>query len=173
MERAEKNALVASLQEKFQQAQVTLLANPVGLTVAEVTNLRRQLRAVGGEFKVAKNTLARLAVVDTNYASMTPLLEGPNALVFGYSDPVSVAKVLVKYAEENKKLTIRGGVLDGKAMGADAVSDLAKLPSREVLIAHLLGLLQAPASQLLRTINEPGARMVRLMDKLRAAQADA
>ena len=173
MERAEKNTLVASLQEKFQQAQVTLLANPMGLTVAEVTNLRRQLRAVGGEFKVAKNTLARLAVVDTNYASMTPLLEGPNALVFGYSDPVSVAKVLVKYAEENKKLTIRGGVLDGKALGADAVSDLAKLPSREVLIAQLLGLLQAPASQLLRTINEPGTRMVRLMDKLRAAKADA
>ena len=173
MERAEKNAVVASLQEKLQKAQVTLLANPMGLTVAEVTNLRRQLRAVGGEFKVAKNTLARLAVVDTNYASMTPLLEGPNALVFGYSDPVSVAKVLVKYAEENKKLTIRGGVLDGKAMGAEAVSDLAKLPSREVLIAQLLGLLQAPASQLLRTINEPGARLVRLTDKLRAAKADA
>jgi large subunit ribosomal protein L10 len=173
VERAEKTAVVAALQEKFQQAQVTLIANPVGLTVAEVTSLRRQLRAVGGEFKVAKNTLTRLAVVDTRYASMTPLLEGPNALVFGYSDPVSVAKVLVKYAEENKKLTIRGGVLEGKTLAADAVSDLAKLPSREVLIAQLLGLLQAPASQLLRTINEPGARLARLLDKLRAAKADA
>lgn len=173
MERSEKNAVVASLQEKFQQAQVTLLANPIGLTVAEVTSLRRQLRAVGGEFKVAKNTLTRLAVADTRYESMREMLQGPNALVFGYSDPVSVAKVLVKYAEENKKITIRGGVLDGKAMRAEAVADLAKLPSREVLIAQLLGLLQAPASQLLRTINEPGARMARLLDKLRAAKAGA
>jgi len=122
---------------------------------------------------VAKNTLARLAVTDTTYASMSEMLEGPNALVFGYNDPISVAKVLVKYAEENKKLTIRGGVLGGKAMPAEAVADLAKLPSREVLIAQLLGLLQAPASQLLRTINEPGARLVRLMEKLRAANADA
>ena len=173
MERAEKDAVVAALQQKFQQAQVTLLANPLGLTVAEVTHLRRQLRAVGGEFKVAKNTLTRLAVAETGYAAMHEMLDGPNALVFGYNDPVSVAKVLVKYSEDNKKLTIRGGVLAGKAMGAEAVANLAKLPSREVLIAQLLGLLQAPASQLLRTINEPGARVVRLLDKVRAAAADA
>ena len=173
MERAEKVALVASLQEKFQQAQVTLLASPQGLTVAEVTNLRKQLRAVNGEFKVAKNTLARLAVADTQYAPITPMLEQANALVFGYSDPVAVAKVLVKYGEENKKLTIRGGVLNGKTLQPEAVGDLAKLPSREVLLAQLLGLLQAPASQLLRTINEPGARITRLIEKLRAAKADA
>ena len=173
MERAEKNALVASLHEKFEGAQVTLLASPQGLTVAEVTNLRRQLRAVNGEFKVTKNTLARLAVADTSYAPIGEMLVGANALVFGYSDPVSVAKVLVKYAEDNKKLQIRGGVLGGKTLPPEAVSDLAKLPSREVLIAQLLGLLQAPASQLLRTINEPGARITRLIEKLRAAKADA
>lgn len=173
MERAEKNALVASLHEKFEGAQVTLLASPQGLTVAEVTSLRRQLRAVNGEFKVTKNTLARLAVADTSYAPISDMLVGANALVFGYSDPVSVAKVLVKYGEDNKKLQIRGGVLGGKTLPPEAVSDLAKLPSREVLIAQLLGLLQAPASQLLRTINEPGARITRLIEKLRAAKADA
>jgi large subunit ribosomal protein L10 len=173
VERAEKNEIVASIQEKLGRSQVALLANPIGLTVAEVTNLRRQIRAVGGELKVAKNTLMRLAVRETSYEAMTPLLEGSNALVFGYSDPVGVAKILVKYAEENKKLTIRGGVLAGKALPAEAVVDLAKLPSREVLLAQLLGLLQAPASQLLRTINEPGARMARLIDRLRAAKAEA
>jgi large subunit ribosomal protein L10 len=161
------------LHEKFQGAQVALLASPSGLTVGEVTSLRRQLRAVNGEFKVAKNTLARLAVADTQYEPIGALLEGANALVFGYSDPVAVAKVLVKYAEDNKKLTIRGGVLGGKTLAPEAVGDLAKLPSREVLIAQLLGLLQAPASQLLRTINEPGARMTRLIEKLRAAKAGA
>lgn len=173
MDRAEKTALVATLHEKFRGAQVALLASPSGLTVAEVTALRRQLRAVNGEFKVAKNTLARLAVAETPYAPLGDMLEGANALVFGYSDPVAVAKVLVKYAEENKKLSIRGGVLGGKALAPEAVGDLAKLPSREVLIGQLLGLLQAPASQLLRTINEPGARLTRLIEKLRAAKADA
>jgi large subunit ribosomal protein L10 len=173
LERAEKSAVVAALHEKFEQAQVTLLASPQGLTVAEVTRLRRQIRAAGGEFKVAKNTLARLAVAETTYAPITPMLEGANALVFGYADPVAVAKVLVRYGEENKKLAIRGGVLGGKALGPDAVADLAKMPSREVLLAQLLALLQAPACKLLRTINEPSARLARLLDKLRAAKADA
>lgn len=173
MERAEKTTLVASLHEKFQQAEVTLLASPKGLTVGEVTQLRRQLRAVNGELKVAKNTLARLAVAETSSSPIRDLLEGPNALVFGYGDPVAVAKVLVKYSEGNKNLTIRGGVLGGRTLAVEAVTDLAKLPSREVLLAQLLGLLQAPATQLLRTLNEPGARLVRLIDKLRAASADA
>lgn len=172
MKRVEKEAVVSALQQKFQQAQVALLASPSGLTVAEVTRLRRQLRAVGGEFKVAKNTLTRLAVADTPYAPMNGMLTEANAVVFGYEDPVSVAKVLVKYAEENKKFTIRGGVLEGKTLPAAAVTELAKLPSREVVLGQLLALLQAPATQLLRTLNEPGARLVRLLDKLRAAKAD-
>jgi large subunit ribosomal protein L10 len=173
LNRAEKSANVSALQEKFQQAQVALLASPQGLTVAEVTRLRRQIRAVGGEFKVTKNTLARLAVAETDYAVMGDMLKDANAVVFGYNDPVSVAKVLVKYAEDNKKFTIRGGVLGGKALRPEAVSELAKLPSREALIGQLLGLLQAPATQLLRTINEPGARVVRLLEKLRAAKVGA
>lgn len=172
MKRVEKEAVVAALQAKFQHAQVALLASPSGLTVAQVTQLRKQLRSVGGEFKVAKNTLARLAVADTEYAAMNTMLTEANAVVFGYDDPVSVAKILVKYAEENKRFTIRGGVLAGKALPAAAVTELAKMPSREALLAQLLGLLQAPATQLLRTVNEPGARLVRLIDKLRAAKAE-
>ncbi len=168
MNREEKGTMVSELQESFSKAQVALVASPQGLTVAEVTRLRRELRKVGGEFKVAKNTLARLAVKETAYAPITDLLQGPNGFVFGYSDPISVAKVLVKYSEENAKLTIQGGVLDGSRLDAEAVTGLAKLPSREALIGQLLGLLQAPAVQLLRTIQEPGARAARLIDRLRA-----
>jgi large subunit ribosomal protein L10 len=162
-----KAALVTELQDRFKQAAVALLASPNGLTVAEVTKLRRALRAVNGEFKVAKNTLARIAVQDTRFEPIADLLKGVNAFVFGYGDPIAVTKVLVKFAEENNKVSIRGGVFEGNALAPEAVDALAKLPSREVLIAQLLGLLQAPASQLLRTINEPGARVARLLDKVR------
>jgi large subunit ribosomal protein L10 len=98
------------------------------------------------------------------------LLKGPTGLVTTGKDPVAVAKVLVKFAEQNDKLKISGGVLDGEALPASAVSALAKLPSREVLLAQLLGLLQAPASQLLRTIQEPGASLVRLLGAIEKAQ---
>ena len=95
------------------------------------------------------------------------MLEGPTGLVFGYSDPVAVAKVLVRFAEENTKLSIKGAVLEESVLDAAAIKRLAKLPRREVLIAQFLGLLQAPAAQLLRTIQEPGARVARLLDRMR------
>ncbi len=172
MRREEKAEVVSALRERFGRAQMALVASPQGLTVAQVTRLRRTLREVGGEFKVAKNTLARLAVQDTSFSRLQELLDGANGVVFSYRDPVVVAKALVKFAEENAKFTIRGGVFEGSVLGPQAVADLAKLPSKEVLLAQLLGLLQAPAAQLLRTIQEPGARMVRLIEQLRAGRAE-
>ena len=98
---------------------------------------------------------------------------GPTRLVFGYRDPIAVAKVLVKFAEDHSKLEIRGGVIEGSVLAAQAVTDLARLPSREQLLGQVLGLLQAPASQLLRTIQEPGAQLARLLDRVRAKKAEA
>lgn len=167
MNREEKVASVTELQERFQRASVTLVAAPKGLTVAKTRELRRALRQAGGELKIAKNTLARRALKDTAYGVLDELLKGPTGLVFGYDDPIAVAKVLVRFAEENAKLSITGGVLDGRLLPGHAVTELAKLPSREVLLGMLLGLLQAPAVQLLRTIQEPGARMARLLGKVR------
>jgi large subunit ribosomal protein L10 len=166
--REEKAASVAALRDRFRQATVALVATSQGLSVAKVQQLRRALKNAGGELKVAKNTLARRALKETAYARLEELLEGPTGLVLGYADPVAVAKVLVRFAEENEKLSIRAGVLDGKVLQPAAVTELAKLPTREVLIGQLLGLLQAPAAQLLRTIQEPGARLARLLDRLRA-----
>ena len=167
MNREEKAAAVATLHERFKQATVTLLATSNGLSVAKMQELRRALKQAGGEYKVAKNTFARRALKETAYAKLEGLLEGPTGLVFGYADPVAVTKVLVKFAEDNEKLSIKAGVLSERVLEPAAVNALAKLPSRDVLMAQLLGLLQAPASQLLRTIQEPGARLVRLMGQVR------
>ncbi|HVO26038.1 MAG TPA: 50S ribosomal protein L10 [Candidatus Margulisiibacteriota bacterium] len=167
MNREEKAANVAALHERFKQAKVTLLATSQGLSVAKVQQLRRAVKQAGGEYKVAKNTFARRALKETAYAKLEALLEGPTGLVFGYADPVAVAKVLVKFAEENEKLSIKAGFLDDRVLEPAAVTALAKMPSREVLLAQLLGLLQAPAAQLLRTMQEPGARLVRLMGRVR------
>lgn len=167
MNREEKAATVAKLHECFNKATVTLLASSNGLSVAKVQQLRRALKQAGGEYRVAKNTFARRALKETAYAKLEALLDGPTGLVFGYSDPVAVTKVLVKFAEENEKLSIKAGVLDERVLEPAAVNALAKLPSREVLLAQLLGLLQAPAAQLLRTIQEPGARLARLLGQVR------
>jgi large subunit ribosomal protein L10 len=166
--REEKAVAVGELQERFQRAKVTLLATSTGLSVGKVQQLRRALRQAGGEYKVAKNTFTRLAVKETAYAHLESRLEGPTGLVFGYADPVAVAKVLVRFAEENEKLAIKAAVIDNRVLEPAAVQELAKLPSREVLISMLLGLMQAPATQLLRTIQEPGARVARLLDRVRA-----
>jgi large subunit ribosomal protein L10 len=166
--REQKAATVTALHDRFKQATVTLLASFQGLSVAKVQQLRRALKQAGGEYKVTKNTFTRRALKDTAYSRLAELLEGPTGLVFGYSDPIAVTKVLVRFAEENESLSIRGAVLDERLLEPAAVDALAKLPGREQLLAMLLGLLQAPAAQLLRTMQEPGARVVRLMDAKRA-----
>jgi large subunit ribosomal protein L10 len=165
--REEKATAIEDLQERSRRATVTLLASSRGLSVGTMQQLRRALKEAGGEYKVAKNTLARRAFKETAYARLEDLLEGPTGLVFGYADPVAVAKVLVRFAEKNEKLSIKAGMLGERLLEPAAVVELATLPSREVLLATVLGLMQAPAAQLLRTIQEPGTRMARLLDRVR------
>jgi len=165
--REEKLEEIVDLQQRFNRASVTLIANAKGLNVTKMQQLRRDLKKVGGEFKVAKNTLTRRAVQDTAFQRLEGLLTGPTGLVFGYEDPVAVAKVLVDFAKANDKVSIQAGVIERNVLAPEAIDQLAKMPSKEVLIAQLLGLLQAPASQLLRTMQEPSARFVRLLDAVR------
>ena len=167
MNREEKTAAVAALHDRFKQAKVALLATSQGLGVGKMQQLRRALKQAGGEYKVAKNTFTRRAVKDTAYTRLEELLDGPTGLVLGYADPVAVTKVLVRFAEENDKLAIKCAVLDEKVLEPAAVDALAKLPSREVLLGTLLRVLQAPAVQLLRTGQEPGARLVRVLARVR------
>lgn len=166
MNRSQKSDNVRTLDEELGRATVALLAEYRGLTALQMNRLRKTVREAGGRCRVAKNTLARRAVGEGRYAGLTPRLRGPVALIFGFKDPVAVAKVANQLAEEMPKLEIRGAVVDGQVIEAAGVKALADLPPREVVLAQLLGLLQAPASQLLRTLNEPAAQLARLVDAL-------
>jgi len=166
MRRAEKVENVGGLQNDLGRATLAVLAEYRGLTAGQMNRFRRAVREAQGRCRVAKNTLAKLAVASSRYEKLTPMLNGPVALILAFKDPVALAKLTVKFADELPKLEIRGAVLDGQMLPPAEVKALASLPSREVLLAQLLGLLQAPASQLLRTINEPAARLARLVDVL-------
>src|SRR5579875_2310029 len=153
MRRAQKVESVRTLEQEFGRATVAVLAEYRGLTAGQMNRLRRAVREADGRCRVAKHTLARRALGDGPYAGLKPLLSGPVAVILGFRDPVAVAKVTRKLADEMPKLEIRGAVLDGQVLTAPAVKALAQL----------LGLLQAPAQRLLRTLNEPAARLARLV----------
>jgi len=162
MRRTEKVQSVGLLEEEFGRATVAVLAEYRGLTAGQMNRLRRAVREADGRCRVAKHTLAKRALGEGPYAGLKPMLRGPVAVILGFRDPVAVAKVARRLAEEMPKLEIRGAVLEGQVLAAPAVSALADLPPREVVLAQLLGLLQAPAQRLLRTLNEPAARLARL-----------
>ena len=166
MKRAEKVDNVSELQDDLGRASVTVLAEYRGLTVVQMNRFRRAVREAQGRCRVAKNTLAKRAVSASRYEPLAPMLRGPLALIIGFKDPVAIAKLAVKFAEELPKLEIKGAVLDGQVLPPAEVKALASLPPREIVLAQLLGLLQAPAAQLLRTLNEPAARLARLVDAL-------
>lgn len=165
MKRAEKAELVAELGEKLKSARVAVLTRYQGFTVAQANQFRRELRSVGGECKVAKNTLAKRAFEGTPYRGTERWLDGQTALVMGYEDPIAVTKVVAKWSEiDAEKFAIKGGLFEGEVLDPSAVVALSKTPSKEVLRAQLLGVLQAPAQKLVRLLAEPGAQFARLMN---------
>jgi len=162
--REEKAELVTALGEKLKVATVAVLTRYVKLTVAQTNQFRRELRGAGGECKVAKNTLAKRAVAGTAYQGSERWLDGQTALVFGYEDPIAVTKIVAKWAEsEAEKFSIKGAVFEGEMLDPKAVVALSKTPSKDVLRAQLLGVLQAPAQTLVRLLAEPGSQLARLM----------
>lgn len=176
MKKAEKTTLVEELAGRFSRATMALVSEYRGLSAAESTDLRRRVRAVDGELRVAKNTLVRRAIKATPYAALEEKLGGPVVIIFCYGDPVTVAKTVATLRELGDKFKLRGGVLGGKPLSGEELQALATLPPREVVMAQLLGLLQAPATRLARLLNEPGSAVARLMDaigKQRGAAAPA
>jgi large subunit ribosomal protein L10 len=166
MNKAEKSATVAELAENFGRASIALLSEYKGMSAGQSDDMRRRIRAVRGEFRVAKNTLLRRAVKDTRYASLEGQLGGSVGLILSYADPVELAKTVSSFKDLGEKFKIRGGVLDGRPLTPAEISDLASLPPREVILAQLLGLLQAPATHLARLLNEPGSSLARLVDAI-------
>jgi len=161
VDRSQKHKLVDSLQELFSQSGLVVVTRQSGLTVAEVTELRRQMRAAGATYKVTKNRLARLALKDTPYQELDSLFTGPTAVACS-KDPVAAAKVAVKYAEGNEKLTVLGGALGDRKLDVAAVKSLAALPSIDALRAKLIGLVNAPATKVAGVLQAPAGQLARV-----------
>mgnify|MGYP003325397646 FL=1 len=164
MNRNEKTDLVNNLHDTFDSAASVVIVHCIGLTVEESTNLRTKMRNENCNFKVTKNRIARIALKDTKYQHMDTLFKGPTA-IGSSSDPVMAAKILVDYAKENEKLVIIGGGLEDKALSKIDVEALAKLPSLNDLRGKLVGLLQAPASKILRLSVEPASQVLRTISQ--------
>ena len=142
-----KKTVVAGIKEKFEKAQTVVLVDYRGLTVAEDTELRNQLRKAGVEYAVLKNTMISRAIEGMNVDEMHASLEGPTAVAFGYEDMIAPAKILSEFAKKSKKLTIKCGVCDGAYLNAEGVEALASLPSKEVLIAKIMGSMMSSVSK--------------------------
>ncbi|MGL5978467.1 MAG: 50S ribosomal protein L10 [Erysipelotrichaceae bacterium] len=138
-----KKAVVEEIAGKMREAQSTVVVEYRGLTVAQVTELRRELRAEGVEFKVYKNSMAQRAAEEAGFGELSENLTGPNAIAFG-SDAVAPARVLAKFAKKHEKLVLKTGVVEGKVVNVDTINELAALPNREGMISMLLGCLQSP-----------------------------
>jgi large subunit ribosomal protein L10 len=161
LDRTEKREFVASLAAIFADTSMVVVTRNQGLTVAEVTDLRRKMRAAGAQFKVAKNRLAVLALDGTRFDGIAPLLKGPTALAWA-RDPVAVAKVAVEFAKTNEKLVLIGGALGTQMLNADGVKALAELPSLDTLRAGLLGMLATPATRIAGVLQAPAGQLARV-----------
>lgn len=144
----QKKQTVAEIAEKIQASKSTIVVDYRGLTVAEVTELRKQLREAGVEFKVYKNTLTRRAVESVNLTDLNEALTGPNAIAFSNEDVVAPAKVLNEFSKKHEALEIKAGVIEGNVATLEEIKALADLPSREGLLSMLLSVLQAPIRNL-------------------------
>jgi len=162
----QKKAVVAEISAQVAKAQAIVVAEYRGLEVGNMTNLRREARKSGVYLRVLKNTLAIRAVSGTPFEKLSEKLTGP--LIYGISpDPVATAKVLNEFAKTNDKLVIRAGAMHNSVITAIEVKALASMPSREELLAKLLGTMQAPVAQFVRTLNEVPSRFVRTLAAVR------
>ena len=162
----QKQAVVAEVSTQLAKAQAVILAEYRSVPVKEMTELRRRARGLGVYLRVLKNTLARRAVADTPFKGLTDKMVGP--LAYGISsDPVAVAKVLQGFAKDNEKFVIKAGAMPNVVMSAREVAELAKLPSRQELLATLVATLQAPIAKFVRTLNEVPGKFARTLAAVR------
>jgi large subunit ribosomal protein L10 len=161
MDRSQKADAVAALNATFNEVGVVVITRNLGMTVAQSTALRLKMRDAGASFKVSKNSLAKLAIANTDYAGISDMLTGPVAL--GTSvDPVAAAKIAVEFAKTNDKLEIVGGAMGSLVLNEDGIKALASLPSLDELRAKVIGLVQAPATKLAQLATAPAAKLARV-----------
>jgi large subunit ribosomal protein L10 len=162
VDRAAKAESISELSGVFKASQVVVVAHYSGLTVAQMQNLRKQMKGAGAQVKVAKNRLAKIALKDTDAAVIAPLLKGPTVIAYS-GDPVAAPKVAVDFAKANEKFVILGGSFGKSALDLNGVKQLASLPSLDELRAKIIGLIQAPATKLAQLANAPAAKVARVV----------
>jgi large subunit ribosomal protein L10 len=162
----QKKAVVAEVSEQLAKAQAVVLVEYRGMQVGDMTHLRTKARGAGVYFHVLKNTLARRAIAGTPFAGLSEKMLGP--LAYGISsDPIAAAKILHEFAKENENFVIRGGAMANLVMTSKDIANLARMPSREQLLAKLAGTMQAPISRFVRTLNEVPGKFVRILAAIR------
>ncbi len=171
MARPEKEAVVNELVEKLTGSKSIVITDYKGLNVAEITELRQKLREAGVEYKVAKNTLARIAVKKADIEDVNQFLVGPTAMAFGIEDAVSPAKVLVDFAKDHKNLEIKGGALNGQIISLDKVKSLADIPPREVLLSQVFAGMKAPINGLVNVLQGNMRGLVMVLNQIKDQKA--
>jgi large subunit ribosomal protein L10 len=161
VDRAAKSELVSTLHGVFANTSVVVVAHYKGLTVADMQKLRSQMKQAGATVKVAKNSLAKIALEGTDVASIQDLMKGPTLIAYS-SDPVAAPKVAVDFAKGNEKLVILGGAMGRTALDSNGVKALATMPSLDELRARIVGLINAPATKIAQVVNAPAAKLARV-----------
>ena len=162
MDRAEKAQTIEALKAEFTGHTLVVVAHYTGLTVSELTDLRRRMRTADASIQVTKNRLARIAIRDTDHANLDGLFRGPTAVALS-QDPVAAAKVATAYAKENEKFVVLGGSLGGQLLDVDGIKALATLPSIDALRGKLLGLIVAPATRIAGILQAPAGQLARVI----------
>lgn len=166
-----KTSVVEGVKEKMQAAQSMVLIDYRGLTVAEVTDLRNRCRKEGVEYAVIKNTMIRKAAEELGIEGLEPMLHGPTAVAFGMTDAVAPAKILVNFIKDAKKTEIKCGVMEGKVLDVKGVEALAELPPKEVLIAKMMGSLNAPITNFVGVLSATLRSLVYAIEAVRKQKA--
>jgi large subunit ribosomal protein L10 len=166
MNKQEKSTEIDTLKGILAGGPTTFVVAPKGLTVNQVSALRRKVRAGQGRFKVIKNRLALRAIKGTPYESLAPHMKGETAIAYSTADPAPLAKVIGDFSKDNQGLTIKGGVVDGRLVSAAEIRTIADMPPRPVLLARLLGVMQQPMIRLLTVLQGPARGLVRAMDEI-------
>jgi len=170
MLKKEKVALVENLRKRLTSAQSIFLTDFTGIDVKDISQLRKNFRESSVEYLVAKNTLIKRALADTTLDRLEPYLVGPTALVLTQDDGINAAKIIAKFAEEHETFSIKAGVMSEKIVDPGQVKSIASLPSREVILAMLLGCLNSPATGLVCVLNGTLARAVRVLSRVAEAK---
>lgn len=170
MDRSQKSDSVAQLKAVFDEVSVVVVTRNLGMTVAQSTELRGKMREAGASYKVAKNSLAKLALTDTDYAGIDELLSGPTGLAWSV-DPVAAAKAAVEFAKANEELEILGGSMGTTVLDQAGIKALASMPSLDEIRGTLVGLINAPATKIAQVVDAPAAKLARVFGAYGAKDA--